>query len=114
MVIRAGQLNRRLIFERRTDTRNEYNELVGDWVEIAQTKAEKRALSGREFFTALQVQSEQSFHLACRWSPALAAVKTSDRVLVDGVPHDIQAVSDPTGRRRELEFVVVEHDEVSP
>lgn len=113
MTIRSGSLNRFLVFERRQDTRNEFNELVGAWVEIGRAKGEVIALNAREFFQALQAQSERSFRVACRWTSTLAGVKTSDRMLIDGVIHDIQAVTDPQGRRRELEFVVVEHDEPS-
>jgi len=113
MTIRAGSLNRNLIFERRDNTRNEFNELVGPWVEIARARGEKRALNSREFFAAMQAQSEKSFRLLCRWSPALAAVKASDRVLIDTEVHDIQAATDPDGRHRELEFVVIEHDEAT-
>lgn len=111
MTIRAGSLTRSAVFERRDDTRNEYNELAGEWIEIARARAEQRALNAREFFAALQAQSQQSFRLICRWSAALAQVRTSDRVLIDGAIHDIQAIADPSGRRRELEFVVIQHDE---
>ena len=111
MAIRAGDLKHDLRFQRRTATRNAFNEEIGEWVEIAHAKGEVRALNSREFFAALQAQSERSFRVVCRWTPQRADVKPSDRVLVDDVVHDIQATSDPTGRRRELEFVVVEHDE---
>jgi SPP1 family predicted phage head-tail adaptor len=113
MPISAGKLNRLMVFQRRDDTRNEFNELVGTWVEFARARGEMRALNAREFFAALQAQSERSYRLVCRWSSVLATVRTSDRAVIDGQVHDIQSAQDPTGRRRELEFVVVEHDEAT-
>lgn len=114
MALRSGSLNRTFIFERRTDARNEFNELVGEWVEIARIKGEMRALNAREFFAALQAQSERSYRLACRWSAALALVRTTDRVRIDLTTYDITSIGDPTGRRKEMELVIVEHDEPSP
>jgi len=114
MALRSGSLNRILIFERRQDTRNEFNELVGSWVELIRVKGEMRALNAREFTDALQAQSERSYHLSARWSLVLADVRPSDRVVVDGRVFDIQTAADPTGLRREIGFVVVEHDEPTP
>jgi SPP1 family predicted phage head-tail adaptor len=113
MPIRAGSLNRLFRFERRSDTRNEFNEQVGEWTEIARVYGELRSLNAREFFQAMQVQSEQSFRIHCRWTAPLAAIRTSDRIVSDDTVFDVQAVIDPTGRRRELDFLVIEHDETT-
>jgi SPP1 family predicted phage head-tail adaptor len=111
MTIRAGLLNRLVRFERRQPATDAYNEPIGTWVEFARAKAEVRALTGREFFAALQSQSESTLLITCRYMPTLSDVRTTDRI-VDGTRvYDIRAVQDPDGRRRELRFLVIEHDE---
>ena len=116
MPIRAGSLNRLVRFERRGAASNEFNEPVGVWAEFARAFAQIVSLNAREFFAALQSQSEATSRVVVRFTPTLAAVKTSDRIVSnsDGVVYDIQAVIDPDGRRRELHFLVAVHDEAQP
>lgn len=109
MPLSSGSLNRLARFERRDPARNEFNEEVGEWVEFARCYGHMRGVTGREFFQALQSQAQVSSRFSCRWTPVLAGVRTSDRMVADDRVYDIQASFDPTGRRRELEFLVVEH-----
>lgn len=111
MAIRAGSLNRPIRFERRQSASDAFNEQIGQWVEFARAKAEVRAISGREFFAALQAQSDSTLQVTCRYMAALADVRASDRIVDGSHIYDIRFVQDPDGRRRELRFLVVEHHE---
>lgn len=111
MTLRAGLLNRLVRFERRTRTTNEFNEQAGDWREFAQTRAQIVSISAREFFAAMQAQSDATLRVICRYSGHLATVRPTDRIREGERTLDIQAVIDPTGRRRELHFLVVERSD---
>jgi SPP1 family predicted phage head-tail adaptor len=114
VTIRAGSLNRLVTFERRDSATNEFNEQVGDWVEVARAYAQIVSLTGREFFASLQEQSDVTARVIVRYTPQLAALKTTDRIVTAERIYDIQAVLNPDGRSRELHILVAEHDEAQP
>jgi SPP1 family predicted phage head-tail adaptor len=114
MTIRAGLLNRLVRFERRQSVPDAFNEDVGEWVEFARAYAQFVSLNAREFFAALQAQSDTSSRVVVRYTPQLAAVRTTDRIVTANRVYDIQAVINPDGRTRELHFLVTEHDEAQP
>lgn len=113
MSIRAGSLNRLLRFERRDVTVNEFNEETGSWVEFARAYGQVRAVSAQEFFASLQVRSESTFEISCRYTPMLAGTRASDRIVDGASIYDIRAVMDPDGRRTELRLLVMEHHEAN-
>jgi SPP1 family predicted phage head-tail adaptor len=110
--VKAGRLRERVEFQRRSSKLNEYGEPKQVWTVIATQWAAVEPLAGREFFTALQTQSDISVRVICRYSTALAEVKAQDRIVHGDVVFDIRHPPiDPQMRHRELHFMCTRHVE---
>jgi SPP1 family predicted phage head-tail adaptor len=100
--MRAGNLRHRVQTERLSTAPDGGGGYVESWVPIAQVWAQVEALSGREYWQAMQVQSEARYRLRLRYQADLTA---ADRIVCGGAVLNIEHVADPDGRRRELEVL---------
>ena len=104
--MRAGKLDRRLTIRRFMETgRNEFNEPILEWADIATVWAQQRPERGSERFAAAQVagSSVMTFHI--RYRPD---VTTKDRLGYKGREYEIIAPPREIGRR-----VVTEIDAIA-
>lgn len=108
--MKSGILRERIEFQRRSTNLNEYGEAPQTWTVITTVRASVEPLSGREFFTALQTQTDISVRIICRYSAAVAAVTAQDRIVHGDVVYDIRHPPiDPQMRHRELHFMCTRH-----
>ncbi|RZJ19120.1 MAG: head-tail adaptor protein [Brevundimonas sp.] len=103
--MQAGKLERRVTIQRFTETRDEMNEPVKVWADVATVWAQARPNRGNERFAAAQVAGAavMSFHIRYR-----ADLTVQDRLVYDGVVYEIVAPPRELGRR-----VVTEIDTVA-
>lgn len=107
--MKARRPRERVTFQRRSIRRNDFGEDIDAWSDIASTWASVEPLSAREFFLALQSQSDITLRVRCRYSATLAAVTTKDRIAHGARRYDIRSVIDPGNRHRELELLCTQH-----
>jgi SPP1 family predicted phage head-tail adaptor len=108
--VKAGRLRERVQFQRRSTDSNEYGEPPRVWTQITTAWAAVEPLSGRDFFTALQTQTDISVRIICRYSSAIAEVTAQDRIVHGDVVYDIRHPPiDPQMRHRELHFMCTRH-----
>jgi SPP1 family predicted phage head-tail adaptor len=103
--MRAGELRHAVKVQRPHVTRDSYGAEVVSWVELGTFWCSAVPVSGREYFSASQVNSETTVRFRLR---NLAGLTTGDRIQWAGKPHDVQAVLDVGGNGRELELVAIE------
>jgi len=104
--MRAGKLDRRLTIRRLTETgRNNYNEPIVDWADVATVWAQQRPERGSERVAASQLAgtSVMTFHIRYR-----ADVTVKDRLVYEGRKYEIIAPPREIGRR-----VVTEIDAIA-
>ncbi len=89
-----GELSERVILQRRVVVQDAYGQATITWTAIATVWARVRAVSGREFFAAAQVQQEQTVKVLIRYRTDLDA---TCRLVWQGRSHDITGVI-PIGR----------------
>lgn len=104
--MRAGKLDRRITIQRFTETgRDEFNEPVMSWADVAAVWAQQRPDRGAERFAAAQVSgtSVMTFHIRYRGD-----LTVQDRLVYEGRTFEIIAPPREIGRR-----VVTEIDAVA-
>jgi SPP1 family predicted phage head-tail adaptor len=89
-----GRMRESVALQSPGSTRDAYGQMQTNWTTVATVKADVRALRGREFFAAAQVQQEQALKIRIR---RRTDVQPTWRLLWDGRSHDITAVI-PIGR----------------
>jgi SPP1 family predicted phage head-tail adaptor len=108
--MKAGLLRQRITFQRRTSALNEYREAKDSWRTLVSVWASVEPISGREFFTAMQVQSDITTRIKCRYSSVVAGIKTQDRILHGKTVYDIRHPPiDVDMRHREMQFMCTQH-----
>lgn len=102
----AGDLNKRVTFQRATRTGDGggggaivWNTLATVWAGFKPERGYERLRTGR-------IEAELAGVLTVRGSSVTRGVTEADRVLVDGVPYAIHAISNPDQRGRFLELTV--------
>jgi len=103
--MRAGELRHRVTFKEKSVTRNDFNEEVITWTEVATVWASVEDLSGREFYEARRAGAQVTTRIRMRYRSDIAPEM---QATWDGHTYDIEAVTDPTGRKRELVVHVTE------
>lgn len=103
MALSAGKLDRRIILQRFTETRDEYNEPVKTWVTLATRSASYEPLSDGEKFRASETAADASARFVIRWSNATASLNPKDQLIFEGVTHQIVRVKE-IGRREGVEI----------
>lgn len=103
MALSAGKLDRKIVLQRFTETRDEYNEPVKTWATLATRSASYEPLSDGERFRAGETAANASARFVIRYSAAVADLNPKDRVLFNGDPLEIVHVKE-IGRREGLEI----------
>jgi SPP1 family predicted phage head-tail adaptor len=107
--VRAGRLNQRITFQRRTESLDAYREDVGTWADLFTIAAGVEPVSGREFFSALQVQSNITTRVVCRYCSEISGVTVKDRIIHGSNTYDIAAILNVGSRDKELHFMCTQH-----
>lgn len=107
--MRAGRLNQRITFQRRTESLNAYREDAGTWSDIVTVSAGVEPVSGKEFFSALQVQSDVTTRVVVRYSSDVSDITTKDRIEHGSNYYDIESILNVGSRNKELHFMCVQH-----
>lgn len=103
MALTAGKLDRKIILQRFTETRDEYNEPVKTWATLATRSASYEPLSDGERFRASETAANASARFVIRYSAAVADLNPKDRLMFEGDPWEILRVKE-IGRREGIEI----------
>jgi SPP1 family predicted phage head-tail adaptor len=103
--MQAGKLDRKIILQRFTETRDEYNEPVKAWVVLATRSASYEPLSDGEKFRASETAADASARFVIRWSNATASLNPKDQLIFEGQVWQIVRVKE-VGRREGQEITV--------
>lgn len=87
--MRIGQLRHRVVIQQQTKAQDSTGSIVPTWTEYKTVWASVEPLSGREFFSAAQVQSSVNTRIRIRY---LEGVNAKMRVQHGADYYDIQAV----------------------
>jgi SPP1 family predicted phage head-tail adaptor len=98
MALSAGKLDRKIILQRFTETRDDYNEPVKSWSTLATRSASYEPLSDGERFRAGETAANASARFVIRHSAAVADLSPLDRLTFGGVVYDIVHVKESGGR----------------
>lgn len=101
--MRAGKLDRVIVIQRATYETDGAGGLVLTWSDIATLRAQLVQASTEEFIRAYGASAEALTIFRTRW---LAGVLTSDRVLYNGLAHNIKELKE-IGRAEGLEIRTV-------
>lgn len=108
--MKSGKRRNLVQFQRRTSSLNDFGEPLQVWSTLAEEWVSVEPLNGREFFAALQSQSDITVKIVCLYSAAVAAVKPQDRIVHGDVVYDIRHPPiDPKMEHRELHFMCTQH-----
>lgn len=109
--MRAGRLSRRVTIQERVESQNATGEVVWTWQDVCEVWAEIAAVSGREFFSAQQIQSNVTHTVLIRWrSGIVAKMRVVENVTCsETVYYDIEAPL-ANARRTELRLMCVTRD----
>jgi SPP1 family predicted phage head-tail adaptor len=89
----AGKLDRRVTLQRQgAETDNGYGPVPGAWAELAEVWAEMMPLSGAERIAAAENAAYANVRFRIRKSSTVDSLNASDRLLFDGLAHDIANV----------------------
>lgn len=99
----AGKLDRTITIQRLTETVSPSGSVVTAWTTIATVRAEIVTQSASEFLTGFGEAENGTIVFRVRYLPGIT---TADRVLYNGVPHDLKEITE-IGRRRGLELRAV-------
>jgi len=101
--MKAGSLDRRIVLERSTDGRDEYNEPVKTWAQLAIRRASYEPLSDGEVLRGSETLAEASARFVIRYSTATATLNPKDRLVFNGLVWQIERVKE-IGRREGQEI----------
>lgn len=99
--MRAGDLRRQVLLQRREVAQDDYGQRSITWVDVATTFAEINPLSGRELELAQAIKAEVSHTITIRYRPNITSAL---RVVYQGRYFNIHAVMDVDMRHRTLEL----------
>jgi SPP1 family predicted phage head-tail adaptor len=100
--MRAGKIDRLVVLQTKSVTRNAVNEEVVDWNTLATVWAERRDLRGREYFQAQQVNAEISAVFRIRYRTDVTATM---RLVESGKAYELVAPPVEIGRREGLDLM---------
>lgn len=99
--MRSGDMDRKIIIQSRTLSKNASGEAEETWATFATVWAQKLDFAGKEYFAAKQVNSEVSTKFKIRW---LSGLKMEMRISFDSIIYDIQSIAE-LGRREGIEIM---------
>jgi SPP1 family predicted phage head-tail adaptor len=80
--VRAGELNRRISIERRTDVNDEYGQPIPTWVRIGKIRwAKKFQMRGYERFANEQYVGREQNEFWVRWANDIDDISPEDRIV---------------------------------
>lgn len=80
--INAGQLDRLISIQRRTDTRDDHGEPIATWSRIGRKRwAQYRPMSGNERYVADQFVALEQVEFQVRWAKDLEDLNPKDRII---------------------------------
>lgn len=98
----SGLLNRRITFQRKSATRDEFGGLSDNWSDVVTVWARVVPLRGQELFVAQQTIAENTHNFYIRYR---TDVTSAMRIVYQGLPFDILSLTDVEDRRRELQIL---------
>jgi len=104
----AGDLDRRITFQRSTDVNNEFNEPIQAWSDLATVWARRRDASDSEKFAAGQVGATLMSRFVIRSSVTARGIAPTDRIRHDDRLWNILGIKQADeGRSRFLEITAI-------
>lgn len=103
-MIAAGQLDRRIQFERYVLGYDQHNQPIETWVDIAQRWASKTDVSDGEKLRAAQVGASLSTRFVVRYDSITKTITAADRIVYEDKTYTIVGIKEGEGRRRSLEI----------
>ncbi|SEQ76221.1 phage head closure protein [Basfia succiniciproducens] len=97
-----GKLRHRVTLQKQTNTQNDYGAFVSTWQDVATVWAEVKPISGREYFSAQQVQSEVSTQI---WIRYLEGIEPTMRVKHNDKHYEILSVLNHNGRNTSIQLM---------
>ena len=98
MPLAAGSLDRKIVIERSTESRDEMNEPVLMWAQLARVSASYEPIRDGEKFRAGETAAGLSARFVIRYSSQVADVDPKDRVIFGGNTYAILGVKESHGR----------------
>lgn len=92
--LRSGELDRRITIERFTETRDEFNNVVKIWADLATVWASKLDVSDSERVASQEVGAEISTRFRVRYSSVVSDLNPKDRLRFGGRVYEISAVKE--------------------
>lgn len=106
--MRSGKLDKQIILQSPSGTRDAIGERVTTWVDVATVWAEISPLSVRDLLAAGQTQSEVTHRVRVRYESTIAAIDASWRVLFGVRVFVITGVRNINESNREFELLCSE------
>ncbi|MGF7429587.1 phage head closure protein [Thermoanaerobacterium thermosaccharolyticum] len=104
--MRIGELRHRITIQKATTIQDELGQPVEVWQDIANVWAKIEDISGREYFAAKQVlTNEITTKITIRWRND---IEPSMRIVAEGRIFDIQTDIDPDGCKHQLQLMCKE------
>lgn len=104
-MMNASDLDRRITVERFTETRNEFNEIVEEWITLTTVSAKRHDVSDAEKFAAGQIGAELRSRFIIRDVGAASTVTPVDRLSHDGKTWNVNGIKETRdGRHRFIEI----------
>lgn len=94
-----GELNTKITVQQYQTTTDDEGFQTQQWVDFKKLWSKKTGLSGRIFYAAAAVQSEQDVIFMIRYCKD---IKENMRIVEGDNIYDIKAIVDKTGKRREM------------
>lgn len=98
--MRAGELDRKIVIQSATETRDAYGAVTYTWGTFAEVWAKKKDLRGDEYFAAQQVNAKIDAIFTIRW---LSGLLETMRISYDSKIWDIRNINE-LGRREGFEI----------
>lgn len=102
----AGPLDKRVLFQREARVADGAGGFDLTWQDQLKVWGKLTVQRGSERLAAGQLSSQVPGVLTIRYSSDASNLTTGHRVLIDGVPHQIRAITNPDQQKRFLEFLV--------
>ena len=103
----AGKFDRRVTFEKKVETQNDYGELEASWQFVATVWARRLSSKGREFYSGGQILGANDLGIQVRYSPQVAELTQLDRFIYKGKAYNIKSI-DEVERREYLTILANE------
>lgn len=100
--MKIGELRHRITLQKQINVQNDYGATVTQWQTVATVWAEIKPISGREYFSAQQVQSEITTQI---WIRYRNDVVPTMRVAHNGKYYEIISVLNHNGRNTSLQLM---------